>query len=77
MIARFLLDNPSLLSGFADAAAAEGVVEDEDVDKVELVDDEVRLASVVLDEIGREDVGLEVDKSDVEVVLLDEVGLGE
>lgn len=41
MIARFLFDGSPLSLGFAEAATVEGVVEDEDVVALELVDEEV------------------------------------
>lgn len=77
MTARFLSDEPLLALGVADAAAGKGMVDDEDIVELELVDEDVLLASVVLDEVGREDVELEVDEADVEVVLLEEVEVGE
>lgn len=76
MIARFLSDEPLLALEVADAATAECVVDDENVVELELDEEEVLLASVVLDEVGLKDVELEVDDADVEVVLPGEVEVG-
>lgn len=43
----------------------------------ELVDEEVRLESVVLGEVGREDVELELEEVDVGEVLVDEAEVGD
>lgn len=76
MTARFLSDEPLLALGVADDAAGKGMVDDEDIVELELVDEDVLLASVVLDEVGLKDVELEVDDADVEVVLPGEVEVG-
>lgn len=71
-MARFLLEEPPLSLEFAGAATADGVEEVEDPGLRLVDEEEVRLGSVVLEEVDREDVELAV-KEEVDEVLLDEV----
>jgi hypothetical protein len=77
MMARFLSDEPPLSLGSEDAAAADGVVEVKEAVELRLVDEEVRLRSVLLERDDREDVELVVEEVDVDEMLLDEVELGD